>query len=59
MDGKVGEYLWKGKPIDQLTHEEAIHAVLYLLALVEDLQSRPVDYRAMARERLRSALRSA
>lgn len=43
---------WRGKPLDDLTREEAIAALKQACSEVARLQGLPVDYSAIARGRI-------
>lgn len=47
----MGIVTWRGKPLDDLTRDEAIAALKQACAQVARLQRLPVDYHAMAQAR--------
>lgn len=52
MDDFAEPTLWRGKPIEELTREEAVSAVRQLGRQLARLQAMPIDYRAVVRRRL-------
>lgn len=42
-------YMWRGKRVDELTHEECRSAVIWLGQRVRELESYPIDWPQYAR----------